>query len=514
MKKPQDRFALRAEGQGGGRSGELAALGIRMTTFVRAVKGSASSPSEKTGSLRVRGRVWQKCRRNRRSGTSALLASRSCVWPDFGLHLAKGQAVLWLLLFSAALGFACAPTPSPPETPRPYEPKATDTSERFAAWEGALLAELATVDPRLSRRMRFEPADADVFSFDARQTRLNTIAGRAATPPPDALGEAKETLLLSRLIAEERARVDEERQLPRSGSELIRAILATWSLPSSMTEAKERDAWLSARLDDLSTSIERAPLRAVERTELDDALDPVERLADLSGFATTAGALARLRVALGSSRAVVGRGMGWEALHQRLVVHLGIAESEPTLRAELAQTESRLRAQAKAQLDAVGEAVARAAARNSESLVLAESECKTENGHSKIRGFGPPPERALLCAKLGGYAEAGSDGGLVVLLATHDAVTLAMWAMAIHVDDVDPEETPHTLVLLSEVPPEHVGRFVRFAAVRPIACLAVARMASLLDAGGLEERQARAKRWRAFGDAPLDVVEREMGWTR
>jgi hypothetical protein len=39
-------------------------------------------------------------------------------------------------------------------------------------------------------------------------------------------------------------------------------------------------------------------------------------------------------------------------------------------------------------------------------------------------------------------------------------------------------------------------------------------MASLLDAGGLEERQARAKRWRAFGDAPLDVVEREMGWTR
>jgi hypothetical protein len=79
---------------------------------------------------------------------------------------------------------------------------------------------------------------------------------------------------------------------------------------------------------------------------------------------------------------------------------------------------------------------------------------------------------------------------------------------------VDPEETPHTLVLLSEVPPEHVGKFVRFAAVRPIACLAVARMASLLDAGGLEERQARAKRWLAFGDAPLDVVEREMGWKR
>jgi hypothetical protein len=360
--------------------------------------------------------------------------------------------------------------------------------------------------------MRFEPTDADVFSFDARQTKLDAIARRAAAPPPDALVEAKEALLLSRMISEERARVDEERQLPRSGSELIRAIVATWSVPSTPTEAKERDSWLSARLDDLSTSIEREPLRAVEGTELDDALDPLERLADSSGLATTPRALARLRVALGSSRAVVGRGMGWAALHQRLVVHLGIDESEPMLRAELAKTESRLRAQAKAQLDAVGEAAARAAARNSESLVLAESECKTESAPSKVRGFGPPPERSLLCGKLGGYADVGSDGGLVILLATHDAVTLAMWAMAIHVDDVDPEETPHTLLLLSEVPPEHMGRFVRFAAVRPVACLAVARMAALLDAGGLEERQARAKRWLAFGDAPLDVVESEMGW--
>jgi hypothetical protein len=38
-------------------------------------------------------------------------------------------------------------------------------------------------------------------------------------------------------------------------------------------------------------------------------------------------------------------------------------------------------------------------------------------------------------------------------------------------------------------------------------------MAALLDAGGLEERQARAKRWLGFGDAPLDIVEGEMGWT-
>jgi hypothetical protein len=431
---------------------------------------------------------------------------------DRRLALASWRYVS-LLLVPGAFALACAPAASPARATQPDTSRAVDASQRLAEWEEARLAELASVDPRLSRRMGIEPVSVDVFSFDARERGLAAIARLAAAPQtrrPEAKGEALETLLLTRMIAEERARVDEERQLPRSGSELVRAIVATWSAPSSMTEAKERDAWLAARLDVLSSSIEKQPLRDVEKMELEDALDPLEHLADQSSLVEAQGALARLRVMLGASRAGVGKGIGWEALHLRLLVHLGIDESEPVLRAELARTESRLRAEAKARLDAAGERAARAAAQGSESLLLAESACSAEAGASKVRGFSPPPERELLCASLRGQ---GEGEGLSVLLATHDAVTLALWGIAMHVDDVDPDETPHRFALLSEVPPERMGRLVRFAATRPVACLALARMAAWLDAGGAEQREARAKRWLAFGDAPLDIVGREMGWT-
>jgi hypothetical protein len=35
-------------------------------------------------------------------------------------------------------------------------------------------------------------------------------------------------------------------------------------------------------------------------------------------------------------------------------------------------------------------------------------------------------------------------------------------------------------------------------------------MASLLDSHGKENRHALAMRWLAYGDAPLDLVEREL----
>jgi hypothetical protein len=360
--------------------------------------------------------------------------------------------------------------------------------------------------------MRTAPTGADVFSFDARQRELEAIARNAASPPPRVPSENGEMLLLARMIAEERARVDEERQLPQSSSELIRAIVSIWSPPSSMTESRDRDSWLVARLDDLSRSLEKGPLRAIEVTELEDALDPLERLADPSAFSRADGALARLRVALGASRAVSGKGMGWAALHQRLVVHLGIEDSELALRTELAQTEARLREEVRSELETISESAARANLRVAESLMLLEKDCPAGTPASKIRGFRPPPERALLCAALRGIAEGTPEERLRGLLALHDAVALAIWALAIQVDDIDPEQAHGRPPLLAEVPAERMVRLVRFAAVRPVACVAVARMAALLEAGGPAERQVRATRWLAFGDAPLDIVGREMGW--
>jgi len=415
---------------------------------------------------------------------------------------------------SCALVLGCAPevrlAPSPPS---PSNDTAS-ASPSFSAWEAARIDELAAVDRRLALRMRREPTEVDLFSFDARSLRLEAVARRVASPPRGSERDSKEVEILSRLIAEERARVDEERQLPRSGSELVRGVVATWTTPSSVKDLREYDAWVSSKIDEVLASLAPAAsagsLRSVEITELEDALDPLERLAEPSGYPGTQGTIARLRVALGTSRAAASKGMGWEALHQRLLLHLGVGESESVLREELAQTEGRLRAEAGAALTAAGEADARLARRSSEALVLAEGGCQGQGGASPVRGFAPPPDRSFVCSALHQMADARPEADVRTLLALHDAVTVATWAFAIHVDDVDPVEAPHGRSLLSDVPPERVGRLVRLAAVRPLACIAVARMATILEAKEGDERRARATRWIAYGDAPLDIVARDV----
>jgi hypothetical protein len=441
-----------------------------------------------------------------------------------------------LVFASCLLAEACAPSVQVAETRAPSAVGAADTAQGFAAWEEERLVELATVDPRLSLRMHIEPSEADsqksvlgailaedkglrvlgrradLFSFDGRARELDLIAARVASPPRSG-EDAKEAELLARMVAEERARVDEERRLPSSGSALVRGVLATWVAPASMAELKERDQWLSARLDEVNASVSTAVLRAVEVTELEDALDPLERLAEPSGFPRAQAALARLRVTLGAVHAGSGSGMGWALLHQRLAVHLGMTEAEPLLRAELAATEARLREEARAELASLPEPDARDALRRAEASVLTEGACDAEAGASRVRLFRPPPERAVVCASLHAIARARSDVEAVsLLIALHDSVAIATWALAIHLDHVDPDVAPAGRYLMGEVAPEAMGRLVRFAAARPVACIGAARMAALLGGGGAIERQARARRWLAFGDAPLDLVAREMAW--
>jgi hypothetical protein len=432
-----------------------------------------------------------------------------------------------------------------PEAPRAAEASAAarddgEVARRFAEWERSVLTALATVDPRLSLRLRIVPTEADVqraalgailaedkgvrlldgradiFSFDERARELGAIETRLHELPREAAAgdeaafEAMEAELLARMVKEELARVSEERRLPRSGSELLRGVRATWIAPSTMSEVRDRDEWLAARVDEIRDSLGGAELRAVEISELEDALDPVERLADPTGFARSEAAIARLRIALGAERATPSGGIGWEALSAGLSVHLGIHDPEVALRSELERTEVRLRDEATGRLSRLPEQSAREIRRAGAEILLVDGVCDGRSGRSPIRGAGPPPERAPLCGALRAISEAKTDTeALAALLAVHDAVAVARWALSIHLDDRDAAQAPHGQTLLSDVPPEREGRFVRFAATRPLACVAVARMASLLDMDAAESRQARAKRWLALGDAPLDFVAKE-----
>jgi hypothetical protein len=445
------------------------------------------------------------------------------------------------LAVSVVILAGCIPQPAV----RASSPKATAPGpaviSSFSDWESARLAELAAVDPRLPRRMRIEPSAAetgraalaailagdpglrvlgqraDLFSFDARARGLDAVAALADAPPRGSKDDAEEVVLLARMIAEERGRVDEERLLPRSASELVRGIVETWSDPASMAEHKELDGWLAARLDDILSSVAPAgSLDATEITELEDALDPLERFAEPSGYPDTQGALARLRVALGSTHAKAPAGLGWEALHTRLALHLGIGEPESVLRERIARTEAKLRAEAKAALALAGDAEAKAATNDAGEAILVPRPASAPATGSRVRDFAPSPERRLIGPSLHAIAASGGDtrAELRALLALHDAVAVTSWALSIQLDGVDPEVAPIRFPLLCNVPPERRGRLVRFAAVRPIECIAVAWMAALVDAASPEERRVRALRWVAYGDAPLDLVARDLGWAR
>src|SRR6202034_142011 len=109
----------------------------------------------------------------------------------------------------------------------------------------------------------------DFFSFTARGRALDEAARIAGRPtdggdgsPEDAAlgGQPLERLLLARLLEEERARLSEERSLPRGASALVRGIVETWPTaqstspgsPSSDASSKiaaERDSWVARRLD-------------------------------------------------------------------------------------------------------------------------------------------------------------------------------------------------------------------------------------------------------------------------
>ncbi len=445
------------------------------------------------------------------------------------------------ILFACALASACAGTSGGPRAPESWSGAHNDAAaaRRFAAWEAATLAALATVDPRLSLRLGISPTEAeaqhaalgailaedtgvhvldgraDLFSFDERARELGALEIRVSSPPrqpfagDEATFESLEVELLSRLVTEESARVGEERRLPRSGSELLRGVVATWVAPAE-SALEARDEWLADRVEQIRDSLGKSGLRAAEITELEDALDPIERLADPLGFPRSEAAIARLRIALGAERAAPTGGRGWDELSAGLTVHLGIREREETLRSEIERTEARLREEASERLSHVPEERASEIRRAGAQRLLVDGACDARSGRSRIRSAGPPPERAPLCAALHSIADAKTDDdSLAALLALHDAVEIAAWSM--HIEDRVDGHAPPRHALLSDVPPESQGRFLRFAAARPIACIAIARMANLLDVRGAESRQASAKRWLAFGDAPPDIVAREWG---
>jgi hypothetical protein len=409
-------------------------------------------------------------------------------------------------------------------------------AQKFGLVEDAALAWLAAADPRLAMRehaiapegllekigtegvlaedvtAQIRGGSLDLFAFRARSRALAKAAAVVGSfddalpdsgPRQSPLGRPRlERELLERLIAEESARASEESALAESSGDLVRGILSTWVNPAAPQEWADRDAWVAKHLHEVRDSLKerRSP---GEPFDLDAALYPLERLLSPVAFPRGAAAIADVRVALDEQPGAV-HALGDPARIARAVrVHLGVtvdAANLGGLRDEIARTEVRLRAEVERELPASPPLLA-ATLQRAAALLFVERPCPAVLG-TRVRAMAPPPERAAICGALSALTEEPERAAAVVAL--HDDIVLALAALTV--------DSPPRTKLISKPTDEVVDDLRRAARERPVVALGVALAATLLYDAGTDRKAtlARIEAWRGLGDAPLDVVAREI----
>lgn len=418
-----------------------------------------------------------------------------------------------------------------------------DATAAFYADERNVLGLLAAADPRIARRTGLEPsADqsgkavlgailaedpnaaleanrTDLFSFDVRaraiaeaRKGLAKYTSPIADPhPSDGRRPDLELVLLRRLLDEEDARLAEERHLPQSGAILVRASAATWSAPRTAADLEQRDAWFATRIETLHKSLTPKSLRAADIEDLEDALDPLERVAFTDGtpYAKSHAAFTDLRIALGSLAA--GPGPDAQTMRDALVdgmkAHLGVTLSPETL-VRIFETAAANLERDIANL--VGAKLTDARFESEARGLLDPTPC-TFRASTILRKAAPPPERALACVLPARAEKATTSDALVGVLAqAHTALVVGGWALrTIAGSETAKPATDHAKTL-RPLPQDVVARLERRAITMPVTAIGSALVTEWLYREGMTASALRGAAWMVFGDAPFDLLEREL----
>ncbi|HEY4014880.1 MAG TPA: hypothetical protein VGM06_16170 [Polyangiaceae bacterium] len=440
-----------------------------------------------------------------------------------------GPAVLAMLACTPSSSSGVAHAPAPPAS-RVEADRARTAA--FSRVEDEALDWLVASDPRMAQRADTTATDAvikrigleavlaedttaqirgsslDLFAFRGRARALAHAAQALAEfkdPLPDVgplgSGLARPRLereLLGRVIAEESARAEEEAALGEVAGELVRGITSTWTRPAAPQEWTERDDWVSKHLLEIRESLrDGRPLTGP--SDLDSALYPLERLLEPAQFPRGSAAIAEVRLALDDDRRSVPKVDAPTRLARDVRVHLGVSVDPPTLVTRLDGIEARLRELAEQAVPVAGIPAAEVASR-ARRLLLVERPCSPV-ADSRVRSLGPPDERAAICGALKVLSEESPVA--VALVALHDDVLLSYAAVV---------PAPRRANLMSHPEDADVDSLQRGVRERPVKALGVALAAELLyrDRASPDVVEARMRAWRALGEAPLDVVAREL----
>jgi len=437
-----------------------------------------------------------------------------------------------LLVMAASLSsVACASTAGQSASPR----ASAQGDERanvaaFAALEVDAIDVLAAVDPRLARRFDVhgspealqaigttsvlaEDATAtvrggalDLFAFKARAAALTRVAAdlaRSTAPLPDVAAGATarpriERELMSRAVAEERARIAEESPLGDASAPLVRAMVELWAPGATATDWRDTDTWVTERLLQIRDSYESPPPRTAA-SDLEPALFELEKLLVPLQFGKSAFALTQLHAALDKDARAKLAAMSPGELAARARVHLGV-QVNAALASDLAAAADAIKATLDAIVaDASGEA-RDAIEKRARTMLFADVKCPVVAG-SRMRASPPPPERAGVCNVL--ELAQRTDDRAAALMALHDEVVVAGWALT------PPSPRAHLATLSFRVDDDLADTMKEMAAARPLVPLAAGAVASFVYRAPADAPRLAAA-WQSFGEAPLDIAEREL----
>jgi len=450
------------------------------------------------------------------------------------------------VLFGAGL-VSCTPARFPTlasTVPVASSPRAVrDGPAEFARVEEESLRWLAAADARMAGRLGLAAApwmldrirtDAvlqedvkavvrggslDLFAFEERHRVLDRAAALAGE-----LGEGMLTAntrrsvparpqlereLALRLIAEEQARLDDERQLGEASGSLVRGLVQALNTPASEDETGERDIWVADRLREIRGALGGLSTRGARR-DLDAALYPLERALPPLEFPKATAAIADLRIAMDAdSRPLAELPSVADILH-RSGTYLGVAVTPDDLDARLVRLTLAIDAEIEHRRDSTtpGEPDSDSAtagrseveARAQQLLLIADS-CPCDRD-TRLGRIAPSPERGGLCGALRALNDKKTRAGALVAL--HDDIVIARTIVSggVHVRSA----------LLSHPPSEVVDDLLNQARTRPIFVLGIALAAELVY--GSDDPDERLACWERLGDAPLDIVRRECSKLR
>ena len=309
-----------------------------------------------------------------------------------------------------------------------------------------------------------------------------------------------------RLLDAEDARVERERTLPKGAGDLVRAVTLGWPMSPRQGSMHDLESMLAWRLANVEQSLSPSSISEAERDDLRDVLAQLApRVAPLPHAAA---AMAKLRAVLDTMWVTPFATEDEATIDHELELYVGSPLAFDALDSAFAKAQRTFDGQVAAGFSVLDErAQARVVAR-AKAILFAAPACAPRTPVRTPFDMAPPDERAWACSLVHSLDEARTDEEEIAAdLAWHDAIVTARWAVSTH----GPVRSPDVALRLAQ-PREPLSRAERdrlfvLARARPLRAMAAGVAAVVLSKTGGAFARARATRWRAIGDAPLDVVD-------